>query len=132
LAACTIDTPTVLVVEDDDTIRDLLIMLLAEEQSYHVLSACSGEQALQLLSAHVRPQLLLLDYMLPGMTGIALYDQLCTQFGWWDIPALLVSAALPEQEVAQRSIIGVPKPFDLDELFALIEKTLSKRHVCLA
>lgn len=118
--------PLVLVVEDDDTIRDLLILLLVEEQSYHVLSASSGERALQMLASSPRPDLLLLDYMLPGMNGITLYDQVCTRFGWRDIPALLVSAALPEQEVEQRSLIGVAKPFDIDTLLTLVEQNIHK------
>ena len=119
-------TTTVVVVEDDENIRDLLTALLTEEQSYHVLSASSGEGALHLLSTQAtRPHLLLLDYMLgPGMDGIELYDRFCASFGWEDIPALMVSAALPEREVAARRLIGVPKPFDLDALLTLIEETI--------
>ena len=116
--------PTIMVVEDDDNILDFLIDLLTDEH-FHVLWARSGEGALQLLSTYVaRPQLLLLDYMLgPGMDGIALYDLLCTRFGCC-IPTLMLSAALPEREVVQRSIIGVHKPFDLDALLTLIEKSI--------
>ena len=116
--------PFILIVEDDDNIRDLLVTLLTEEH-YHVLSARSGEQALQLLARHQqRPQVLLLDYMLPGMNGISLYDQVSARFGWRGIPTVVMSAALPEQEVTQRSLIGVPKPFDIDALLIVIEKNV--------
>ena len=116
--------PTVFIVEDDDNIRDLLVTLLIEEH-YHVLSARSGEQALQILASHVRPSLLLLDYMLPGMDGILLYDQMCTHFSC-RIPTLMLSAALPEHEVKERTLIGISKPFDIDYVLTLVEKNIEK------
>lgn len=116
--------PTILVVEDDPVILVLWKELL-EEESYLVLSAASSQQALRMARlAEARPQLMILDYMMAGLNGIQLYDQLCHSFAWQDIPALMVSADLPVKEVAARGLRGIHKPFDLYEVLDLIASLL--------
>ena len=62
-------TETILVVEDDETVRELLVRMLAR-QGYHMLSASSGEEALRQLEGHTDPaHLLLTDVVLRGMNG---------------------------------------------------------------
>ena len=115
--------------EDDEHIRTLLTSLL-EDEGYRILAADSAEQALRLLNAeHRRPNMLLLDYDLGrgGMNGISLFDLLLVRFGWWDIPALMVSAELPPQrELTQRSLRSMDKPFDIYQLLSVIEEMLKK------
>lgn len=120
--------PPFLVVEDDPFILAIMNYVLVEERTYTMIQATSAQQALTTASTmSTRPRMLILDYMLgPGMTGIELYDTLCQQQGWSDIPTVVMSAALPEQEVVKRNLVGIHKPFDLDELLTLIDTTLEK------
>ena len=110
---------TVLIVEDNKSIGFVLAKFLSEETPYHALVVTNGSDALQAVRA-MRPNLLLLDYRLPGMNGIELNDQLQSIEGRAGIPVILMSAFLPSQEIAQRHIVGMEKPFDLDELIQTI------------
>ena len=66
---------TILLVEDDTTISELLVQLITQETQYQVVAVPDGSQALELVR-NIKPQLLILDYWLPSMHGIELYDQL--------------------------------------------------------
>jgi CheY-like chemotaxis protein len=68
---------TVLVVEDDDRVRDLMLRIL-RAQGYSLLEARSGQEALRLAADHAGPiHLLLTDLVMPGMSGQILSRQLC-------------------------------------------------------
>ena len=108
-----------LIVEDDKSIGFVLAKFLSEETPYHALVVTNGPDALQAVKA-MRPNLLLLDYRLPGMSGIELYDHLQRIEGRAGIPVILMSAFLPSQEIAQLHIVGMEKPFDLDDLLQTI------------
>jgi len=114
---------TVLIVEDDAGIGYVLVQFIGQETSYHALLATTGREALQAVSA-TRPGLLLLDYRLPGMNGIELYDQLQRTEGGAAIPAIMISATLPSHEIRQRDIVGMKKPFDIDTLLLTIENLI--------
>jgi len=81
-----------------------------------------SEHALQVLQ-DIKPDLLLLDYFLPYMNGLDLYDYLHRHKPLNDVPVIMISANLPCQEVERRRLVGLQKPFELDELLATI-KTL--------
>jgi len=115
---------TILVVEDDDTIRELVWLTLSEEYHNHVLCAAHVYEALELVRA-TTPDVFLLDYQLPSMTGIQLYDRLHIMHGFQHIPAIIMSANLPLHELEERNLFGLYKPFDLDELLELVEKALA-------
>ena len=67
-------TETILLAEDDDTLRELAITIL-EKAGYHVLAACDGEQAVELFEQHMsRIDLALLDAVMPKKSGRAVYD----------------------------------------------------------
>ena len=78
---------TILVVDDDASFRQLLKYVL--KQQYHLLLAESAEHALTVL-AEQRPDLIVLDVVLPGMSGLDLLRQIKTS--WPDIPVLMLSA----------------------------------------
>ena len=117
---------TILVVEDDPAIREVLICAFEDAQHYHyhVMLATDGFEALKLLEG-VRPALCLLDYNLPGMNGIQLYDRIHDRQGLEQVRALLMSANLPEEEMEKRHIEGIHKPFDLDVLIEDVERILT-------
>jgi DNA-binding response OmpR family regulator len=115
---------TVLLVEDDLDIGEFLLQIIGEETSFHALLASDAFEALRLIH-EITPDLFLLDYQLPRMNGIELYDQLHRTKGLEDIPALMISARLPKQDIEKRSIRGMNKPFELNELLETLETLLA-------
>ena len=113
----------ILVVEDDEAIGTLLVQLLAQETHYRALLAVDGFEALNVVR-EIKPDLFILDYQLPMMNGIQLYDSLHVISQLESVPAILLSVRLPRHEVEKRSLIGMGKPFDLDELLETVNKTL--------
>lgn len=117
---------TVLLVEDDPQITEVVAFLLSEETPSHVLSLTNAEDAITLMHDAI-VHLFLFDYHLVGsMNGIALYDSLHQIPRFGQIPVLLLSATLPEQELVRRNILGIHKPFDLDVLLGRIVWLLGK------
>ncbi len=112
---------TVLVVEDDEAIAEMLIQAIEEETAHAVLHTADTKQALQMMN-ETKPDLLILNYHLPAITGIELYDKIANQ--WGNIPAIMISANLPQEEVTKRNVIGLHKPFELDELLDTIDRLL--------
>ena len=89
-------TKTILVVEDDRDIGEFLDLALTQETPYHALLVADGFQALRVVR-EIKPDLLILDYHLPNMDGIELYDHLHATKGLEDTPAILLSANLPRK-----------------------------------
>ncbi len=116
-------TKTILVVEDDLAIASFLVAAIEQETPYRALVATESHAALELVR-HFIPDLLLLDYRLPGMNGIELYDRLNEVA---PIPAILMTASrqFPQQQLQQRQLIAFRKPFELDVFLATIETFLT-------
>jgi DNA-binding response OmpR family regulator len=115
-----------LIVEDDPGTAAFLVMAIAQESPYRPLVAETGERALELVQ-HVKPALFILDYVLGTMNGLHLYDSLHAQQGFEAIPAIILSASVEQyqDEIEQRHLLGLAKPFELDELLLSIEQALS-------
>lgn len=105
----------ILCVEDDRDIQLLLQLALGKLGGFDVLMAASGEEALEQME-DFSPDLLLLDLMLPGMTGLELFEAVRRQPAFARLPALLLTARLPPtrpDELAAQGVLGViRKPFD--------------------
>ena len=114
---------SILIVEDDPAIGDLLIETISYETLYHPIVVSDGIQALKVVN-DTRPDLLLVDYRLPIMSGIELYDQIQAMEGIAHIPTIMTSASRIENELADRNITVLIKPFDLDELLETIKRML--------
>ena len=121
------DVKTVFIVEDDDAIGDLLVQAIEQETSYHAVLASDGFQALKMLRT-VKPDLILLDYSLPGMNGLELYDTIHTVKALKHLPVLIVSAetARIQKEIKARQLLQLQKPFDLANLLQAIERLFSQ------
>ena len=117
-------TKTILVVEDDPDIGSLLLELFASETSYHAVLATDGPLAMKII-IEIQPDLFILNYWLPLMNGLELYDQLHALPELHHVPALMLSANLPIKELEQRGIRGLEKPLDMDQLLQTIEKLLA-------
>ena len=114
--------PQILIVDDDQHINDMLKENLSLE-GYDVIAAYSGTEALMLLSKE-KPDLILLDLMLPGITGEELLPQIK------DIPVIVLSAKADISDKVGLLRGGaadyITKPFDIQELLARIDVQLRK------
>lgn len=114
--------PRIAVIDDDIYIGDLLEEVLTR-QGYEVLRAYSGTEALYLLQQQ-RPDLVLLDLMLPGLSGEEVLPKLA------GIPVIVLSAKVDIQGKIDLLLGGaadyVTKPFDTGELLARIAVQLRK------
>ena len=116
----------ILVVEDDDANAELLMQVLLRETPYQAYLATDGIAALQFISC-IKPDLFILDYRLPGMNGLQLYDSLRAHGAFKETPALILTAALEhyQEEIASHKLLALAKPFDVDDLLSLIEEVLA-------
>jgi CheY-like chemotaxis protein len=112
----------VLVVEDDPDIREVLEEML-DAGGHHVLTASNGREALAVLDRMTTPCLVLLDLMMPVMSGFAFLEELTQRPDKERVNVLLISAnAQVEQAARGKGVVGfVRKPFDLDDVLALVD-----------
>jgi CheY-like chemotaxis protein len=110
--------PTILVVEDEEPVQQLVADLLGDE-GYHVLIADDGAQALALVHAE-RPDLVLTDLMMPVMNGVELCRRLRADEQTRQVPIVVMTAAGRSQSDAARADAYLAKPFDLDVLLEIV------------
>lgn len=117
--------PRILVVEDDPAIRGLVSDLLRDD-GYQVDEATNGVEALESVGQS-RPDLIVLDLMMPIMSGWQFVEE-CKRQGVCDnIPIVVTSAShdLPRTAERLRSLgvrTSIAKPFDVEALLALVER----------
>jgi len=114
---------TILLVEDDAAIAELLVQMITQETTHRVFGVPDGPQALAFVR-DIKPHLLILDYRLPTMHGIELYDRLHTTEGFERIPTIMISANVPQNEIKRRQIMFMRKPFDIYALLEAIQRLL--------
>src|SRR5215204_2057615 len=110
--------PTILVVEDEVPLLTLLRYNL-ENQGFRVHEASDGEEAL-LRVAEGRPDLVLLDWMLPALSGIEVCRRLRRRPDTRDLPIIMVTARTEDQDAVRALDTGaddyISKPFIMDSL----------------
>jgi len=113
----------ILVIEDEDDIRNLMVMNL-KRAGFEVMSAGNGFDGLSLLKAH-RPPVLLLDLMLPDMSGEEICARLRSDAEIKDTYVIMVTARTEEQDRIAGFEVGaddyVPKPFSVKELVLRVQ-----------
>lgn len=118
----------VLVVEDEDDIREMLVMVL-EQADLQVTAVASAEQALASLAEN-RVDLMVLDWMLPGISGIELARRLKKEVGYKDLSIILLTARGEEEDKIRGLEIGaddyMTKPFSPKELIARIKAVMRR------
>ena len=117
---------TILVVDDEFAIADLLEMVLVDE-GHHVLTAANGRQALERLVEHPHPDLVISDYMMPILDAAGMLQAMRDTEAQRDIPCIIMSS-MPEQNVRQRvdGIAGfIRKPFELAKVVKLVASLLN-------
>lgn len=116
----------IMLVEDDEEHASVLYQVLAQEERYRVYYTTDGQTAWNFLQ-YFKPHLLLLDYRLPRIDGLELYDRIRADKELYDLPVLMVSAALPVKAVEQRGIASLEKPFEMDELLSTIDNLITSQ-----
>jgi len=119
----------VLVVEDEDVLRMLIVDTLEDIAGVEIHTAENGAEALEKLSVEAY-DLVLLDYMMPVMTGIEVLGQLdeATKLA---TPILMLTAKAQEMDRSRALLAGaryfMPKPFSPMELLQIVEGILSDK-----
>ncbi len=131
---------TIVVVEDDPTVAELVRAVLNDVPGWGAVVAYNARSAMALLD-HVHADAMVADVNLPGMSGIEMLAQLRQTAGWHEPPVIVMSANVPQERVEQ--VLGrtgnsgadghgawtanlqfLPKPFDIDELIELVGQAI--------
>ena len=120
----------ILIVDDEPSII-VALQFLMEQNGYETLVAFSGEEAMEVVAQH-RPDLILLDIMLPVVDGFEVCQRVREKADWKDIRIVLVTALDRESNVAKGLALGadayVTKPVSLEELEGALEKAFNARQ----
>ena len=119
--------PCIVVVDDDEDIRDLVAIKL-RAAGYRTLTAPDGDAALD-LAVRERPDLMILDVSMPGMDGLAVCAQVHRQHGLADVPVLILSARAMPYDIDLGLAVGaddyLTKPFSPNELLTRVHTLLN-------
>ncbi len=113
----------ILVVDDDQDIREALQEIL-EDDGYEVRLASDGRQVLDLVGRGLRPDLVLLDLMMPAMDGWELLGHRAQHDVLAHVPFVVLSAVRPERLEGLEGASVLSKPVDLEALLSLITTLL--------
>jgi CheY-like chemotaxis protein len=116
--------PTVLVVDDEFGIVDVLETILTDE-GYRVLTACNGRQGLERLSTE-RPDVVLLDFMMPILGGAKMLAAMAAEPAYRHIPVIMMSS-LGENMIAQKCtgyVAYLRKPFRATAVLSTVARVL--------
>lgn len=118
---------TLLIIEDETAIRDMLHFSLPDE--FELIDAEDVDKAMRRLSDYF-PQLILLDWMLPGKNGIEFIKWIKQKEDLQDIPIIMLTSKAEEENKIKGLMIGaddyITKPFSPDELIARIRTVLRR------
>lgn len=128
------DVPTVLVVEDTAIAREPLVKLLQYE-GYNAIGVTNGQEALDALPAH-RPDIILLDILMPIMNGLEFLSTIRTEPRWSDwrnLPVIVLTAVrddVCERDVRNLGVQGfiLKTGFSLNELLGMVRSQLPKER----
>lgn len=117
--------------DDDTNIRMVAVMGLEDEMDWEIQEASSGQEAIQLASIQ-KPDLILLDMMMPDMDGITTFGKLRELDTAKDTPIIFMTAKVQPQEIESYKVLGargvIIKPFDPITLAQEIQDILAPKH----
>ncbi len=114
---------TILICEDDENLRQLIRVVIGDEYSF--LEADDGVAAVELAREH-RPDLIILDLMLPRLSGLEVLDRLRNELPSGETHIIVMSAWTHAENAALSAGADrfVPKPFEADDLAAIVNEVL--------
>ncbi|WP_285423704.1 MULTISPECIES: response regulator transcription factor [unclassified Pseudomonas] len=115
---------TILIVDDEYLIADILSYAL-EDEGYLTVTAGSGQKALSILDRE-KPQLVITDYMMPGMNGIELVEAIRAHKTLGNVPVMLMSGAQAHLGMERPDLFVrvFDKPFDIQSVIAAVKSVL--------
>lgn len=123
--------PTILVVDDEEDIRELVSINLLREEKYEIMEAADGLEGLH-LAKKKRPDLIILDLMLPEMDGITVYQRLRDDSRTTHIPVIMLTAKGRLEEKLEGLELGaddyLAKPFSPKELMLRVRNLLRRTN----
>jgi CheY-like chemotaxis protein len=118
------DKQVIVIVEDTVEIAELIKDALNDEPTYQAVVVVDGARALEVIQS-VRASLILLDYHLPGLTGLQIYDLLQQDPATQAIPVLFLTSSSRDPVFTTRGFTNVfAKPFDLVTLLQAVAQQL--------
>ncbi len=121
---------TVLIVEDDPNVRDLLRRALAHMDDYHVIQAADGREGLE-RAVNDAPSVILLDLALPYLDGLEIMEKLSKQ--GYHIPTIIITADSRTETILQAFRLGakdfLQKPFEIREIRMALENALTEERL---
>jgi CheY-like chemotaxis protein len=115
---------TILVVDDEPVLRAIVREILHEE-GYAVIEAADGRVMLEIMTRE-RPDLVLMDVMMPGVDGREAYQQLRSRPEHRDVPVVMRSAAVKPHGLDPSMAGFMAKPFDITELVDLVASLIGR------
>jgi len=109
----------ILIVEDDEDLREMMAQLLALE-GFKAETAANGREALAYLAQGDRPDVILLDLMMPVMDGWEFRRHQVTDPALAAVPVVVLSALEPARAEALQGVAFLKKPLDFDRLLELV------------
>jgi CheY-like chemotaxis protein len=118
----------ILVVDDDPSQRFTIKEVLQSSGDFQVIDAENGQKCLELLKNNQIPDLILLDIMMPQMSGWNVFNQLKENTLWKNIPIIFLTARTDETARKAGQFLGedfIEKPYDRTDLISRINKAVA-------
>ena len=120
------DSPTILICDDEPILRELMRVSLGDRYSF--AEASDVTEAIELANS-IKPDLVLLDVMMPGGTGLSVLEHLRSVPALQQTPVVVISAFTADKDHLAAFDAGansfLKKPFDPDELESVVEELLA-------
>jgi CheY-like chemotaxis protein len=119
---------TTILVVDDEALIAMALEAALEDEGYRVVTAANGKQGLERLAETPRPELVLLDMMMPIMNGPAMLEAMAADSSLSDIPVIVLSSLSKEAVLARTTGVAaiLRKPYTVDEILGAIVQVLAK------
>jgi CheY-like chemotaxis protein len=122
---------TILIADDEEDARTIICMRLAKDRDVRIVEATNGREALA-LAKEKHPDLVVLDWTMPGMSGLEVLQAFRGDPAMVDIPVIMMTGRDDPSERAQVRALRVSayivKPFDPAELMAKIQAALAEKQ----
>lgn len=119
----------ILVIDDDEGVCEFVKLTLEEARKFHVIATTSASEGLRLAETH-RPNLVLLDIMMPEMSGAEVAEKLVKNEKTCDIPIAFITGLLTKEDIEKRQgfihgFLFISKPVMPNELVEQVESVLA-------
>jgi DNA-binding NtrC family response regulator len=116
---------TILIIDDDRAVGEMLKQAIAANTTHRAVWIAESDLVLE-SARRLHPSLILLDYIMPFMDGLQLYDHLQRVETMRNVPVILISGSptLPFEKLHERGIYVLKKPFQLSELLDMVAQLM--------